>query len=124
MQEETKQTRVIFPSDLNNHSTLFGGRALMWMDEVAYISALRHLKHNAVTIEVNNLNYLQPIIAGDIIELIGKVTAEGNIKLTVHVEIYKEEVSSGEKKKAIEADFEFVPIDEKHRPIRIDKIKI
>ena len=86
------------------------------MDQKIYISLLAL----NILVNSNNLNYSNYQRA---LELIGKVTAEGNINQR-YMEIYKEEVSSGEKKKAIEADFEFVPIDEKHRPIRIDKIKI
>lgn len=119
MQNETKQTRVIFPADLNNHGTLFGGKALMWMDEVAYISVMRYLNQNAVTIAVNKLNYLNPVSAGDIIELTGRVTQTGSVKITVHVEIHKENVTNGERVKAIDADFVFVPIDENHKILRV-----
>ncbi len=38
---ETRQFKVIFPSTLNDHDTLFGGTAMQWMDEVAYITATR-----------------------------------------------------------------------------------
>jgi len=124
MTSGTTQTRVIFPGDLNNHETLFGGKALMWMDEVAYITVLRYLKHNAVTVAVNKLNYANAIKAGDIIEISGIVSAVGSVKLTVHVEIHKEEMETGIKSKAIEADFVFAPIDENHKPIRVQNAKM
>ena len=123
MTSETTQTRVIFPGDLNNHETLFGGKALMWMDEVAYITVLRYLNQNAVTIAVNKLNYSNPVKAGDIIEISGKVTQTGSVKVTVHVEIHKEIVTTGERVKAIDADFIFAPIDEKHKPVRVAVFK-
>lgn len=122
MNSATTQTRVIFPADLNNHETLFGGKALMWMDEVAYITVLRYIKNNAVTIAVNKLNYINAIKAGDIIEISGVVTQVGSVKITVHVEIYREEMESGQKSKAIEADFVFAPIDENHKPVRVKLI--
>ncbi|HBG70757.1 MAG: hypothetical protein A2W93_04385 [Bacteroidetes bacterium GWF2_43_63] len=124
MDSITTQTRVIFPCDLNNHETLFGGKALMWMDEVAYITVLRYLNHNAVTIAVNKLNYANPVKAGDIIEISGIVTNVGSVKITVHVEIQREEMETGGKSKAIEADFVFAPIDENHKPVRVPAEKI
>lgn len=33
----TTQTRVIFPCTLNDNNSLFGGKIMQWMDEVAYI---------------------------------------------------------------------------------------
>lgn len=41
---ETKQFKIIFQSSLNDHETLFGGIAMQWMDEVAYITAIRYSK--------------------------------------------------------------------------------
>jgi len=41
MKSETKQFKVIFPHTLNDHDTLFGGIAMQWMNEVAYIVAFR-----------------------------------------------------------------------------------
>lgn len=123
MESTTKQTRVIFPADLNNHGTLFGGRALMWMDEVAYITVLRYARTNAVTISVNKLKYLNAINAGDIIELTGIVTNIGAVKITVHVEIYREQMDNGNRQKAIEADFAFALINDEHKAIPVRNIR-
>ena len=38
---ETKQVKIVFKNLINDHNTLFGGIALKWMDEVAYITATR-----------------------------------------------------------------------------------
>lgn len=41
IQSETRQFKAIFPNTLNANETLFGGQAMKWMDEVAYITATR-----------------------------------------------------------------------------------
>lgn len=33
----TRVSKVIFPTTTNHHSTLFGGTALAWMDEVSLL---------------------------------------------------------------------------------------
>nr|HMQ43287.1 acyl-CoA thioesterase [Mariniflexile sp.] len=38
---ETRQFKMVFPNTLNDHETIFGGTAMKWMDEVAYITATR-----------------------------------------------------------------------------------
>lgn len=111
----TKQTRIIFPADLNNHGTLFGGKALQWMDEVAYISVLRAMRMNAVTISVDKLRYVHPVFAGDIIEIQGQVTETGRVKIKVQVRIIREEMTSGETQTAIEAEFVFALITKDHK---------
>ena len=36
------QTKMVLPNDTNPLNTLFGGRLLEWMDEIASISAHKH----------------------------------------------------------------------------------
>ena len=38
---ETNMIKCIFPDTTNHYNTLFGGTALNWMDEVAFITATR-----------------------------------------------------------------------------------
>ena len=40
-QSEARVIKAIFPSNTNHHNTLFGGDALAWMDETAFIAATR-----------------------------------------------------------------------------------
>ena len=40
IQSETRQFKAIFPNTLNANETLFGGQAMKWMDEVAYITEI------------------------------------------------------------------------------------
>ena len=38
---ETRITKAVFPNTTNHYATLFGGTALQWMDEAAFITATR-----------------------------------------------------------------------------------
>lgn len=55
-------------------------------------------------------DFKQPIPAGTIIELIGKVSTVGNTGLKVVVEIFIEEMYTEERLKAISGEFTFVAI--------------
>ncbi len=116
---ETTQTRIIFPFALNDRNNLFGGIAMKWMDEVAYITATRFLRKEAVTVSVENINFLLPVNQGSIIEIKGKVTEIGFVKIKVDVHILIEDKYSDRQEKAIEASFWFAAIDENQNPIRI-----
>jgi len=116
---KTTQTRIIFPESLNDHDTLFGGIALKWMDEVAYITATRFLRKETVTVAVESIKFLLPVNKGSIIEITGKVTEMGSVKIKVQVLVMVEDKNSDKQEKAIEANFWFAAIDENQNPVRI-----
>lgn len=119
MQTETKQSRIIFPCHLNDHDTLFGGITLQWMDEVAYITAVRHTRKKMVTISIQNTEFLFPLKQGMIAEITGKIIHTGKVKLEVHVEIFAEEIQTGYVHKAANSIFTFAAIDDSHNAVRL-----
>jgi len=119
---QTKQDRIVFPNVLNDHNTLFGGIAMQWMDEVAYITAIRFTKKKMVTVSVDKIHFLLPIEVGSIVEIIGSVVNVGAVKIGVQVEIYTQELNTGKKDKAVSALFAFAAVNETNRPVPIDEI--
>ena len=119
LNSETRQFKTIFPCTLNEHDTLFGGTAMQWMDEVAYITAIRFTKQKMVTVSADNIQFILPVKAGTIAEIIGKVIRVRNVKIEIKVEIYIEEMYADKREKAIEAFFTFAAINEFNNPTRI-----
>jgi acyl-CoA hydrolase len=119
-QYETKQFKVIFPNTLNDHDTLFGGTAMQWMDEVAYITATRFTRKKMVTVSADKVKFILPIKPGTIAEIIGNVFKVGHVKITIIVEIYIEDMQNNNKQKAVEALFTFAAIDEDFNPVIIN----
>lgn len=116
---ETRIFKAVFPGTTNHYDTLFGGTAMMLMDEVAFITATRFSRKRMVTISSDRINFTKPIPAGTIIELVGKVMEVGNTSMKVSVEIYIEEMYSFVREKAITGSFTFVAIDEHKHPIKV-----
>ncbi|MFZ4547600.1 MAG: acyl-CoA thioesterase [Bacteroidales bacterium] len=112
---ETNQFRIVFGSSLNDRGKLFGGEALKWMDEVAYISALRYTHMKVVTVSVDKISFLQPIMLGSIIEIIGTIHKIGNVKIEIMVQIFVETLDSDERVKAVEAIFAFAATDQNNK---------
>jgi len=117
---ETRQFKVVFPNTLNAHDTLFGGTAMQWMDEVAYITATRFTRMKMVTISTDKMKFKNAIKSGTIAEIVGRVIKVSNFKLDILVEIYVEEMFSEKKLKAVDAIFTFAAIDQNHKPIKIE----
>lgn len=117
---ETRQFRVIFPKNLNDQGNLFGGLAMQWMDEVAYITAMRFTKKKMVTVSSEKVQFLLPIKSGAIVEIIGKVSKVKNVTIEIHVEIYLEDMYSNLRQKVVKAFFTFAAINNVNKPIPIN----
>lgn len=119
-QSETKQFKAIFPNTLNANGTLFGGQAMQWMDEVAYITATRFTRQKMYTVNTENICFLKTVHPGSIIEVVGRVENVGAVKLKVKVEIYAEQMYGNIREKVVEGVFVFAALDDNLRPKRID----
>ena len=116
---ETRVAKMVFPSTTNHYDTLFGGEALKWMDEVAYIAATRFARKQVVTISTEQVDFKRPIPSGILFELVARVIHVGRTSLKVEVNIFLEELYSDKREKAITGVFNFVAIDENKRPTPI-----
>lgn len=120
-QSETSIFKAVFPNTTNHYDTLFGGTAMLLMDEVAFITATRFSRQLMVTVSSDKIDFKKPIPAGTIIELVGKVEHVGNTSLKVSVEIYIEQMYAEGRELAIHGSFTFVAIDEHKKPVKIIK---
>lgn len=113
------QSRVVWPCYLNDQGNLFGGQAMKWMDEVAYICARRYTREKVLTVSVENIRFIQPIKMGEVANVVGRVVDAGPVKLTIRLEITKDPSPAGIAEKAMEATFVFVTVDQNERPMRL-----
>jgi acyl-CoA hydrolase len=113
---------VVFPFCLNDHDTLFGGMAMKWMDEIAYITATRYTRKKIATVFVDGVKFISPIETGSILEITGKIIQIKNARIEVFVEVIAEEIYSCRKEKAIEAFFTLTAINDKHKPINLKNV--
>jgi len=116
---ETRQVKVVFKNLINDHNTLFGGIALQWMDEVAYITATRFCRKKVVTVSTGKIDFKNPIPYGTIAELIGSVEKAGSVKLEINVKIFIEEKYTDTRTLAVEGNFIFAAVDDKNLPVKL-----
>jgi len=107
---ETRVVKCVFPNTTNHYNTLFGGTALQWMDEVAFITASRFSRQKMVTVSSDRVDFKKPIPSGTFAELIGKVTMVGNSSLKVKVEIFIEQMYEVHRELAVVGEFTMVAI--------------
>ena len=109
-------TKTVFPGRTNHHNTLFGGEALAWMDEIAFVCATRFCRKPLVTISSNRVDFKEPIPEGSIVELIASIANIGRTSLVVEVNVFVEGMYEDDRHKAISGSFKFVALDEERKP--------
>lgn len=113
------QSRIILPCHLNDQNVLFGGEAMKWMDEVAYIKACRFTGANMVTIGVEKIRFIRSIQQGSIANIRATISHVGSVKLSVRVEILMSDRFSPAMEPAVEGIFIFTAINDKQQPMRL-----
>ncbi|MBC7556807.1 MAG: acyl-CoA thioesterase [Chryseobacterium sp.] len=112
----TKVFKVVFPNTTNHHNTMFGGKVMEMMDEVAFMTATRFARKSFVTVSCDRIDFKKPIPADTLIELIGQVKYVGNTSLKVHVEIFVEEMYADKREKSVSGDFTLVAVNSEKKP--------
>ncbi len=116
---KTSIVRTVFPGSTNHYDTLFGGNALKWMDEVAFITATRFGRSKFVTVSTDRIDFNTPIPEGHFVELIGEIGKVGKSSVVVEVSVYLEEMYSEYRNLAVKGEFTFVAIGENRRPVAL-----
>lgn len=113
----TQQFKVVFPKHLNSNGTFFGGEAMQWLDEVAFITATRYTRQRMITVKISNIHFLKPILPETILEIVGKIVKAGHVKLYIKVEAYAEDMYSQSRERMMEADFVFASCNDELIPV-------
>src|SRR5579875_515229 len=110
------RTSRVFPNDVNNHNTMFGGKLMSDIDMTASISAVRHCRKEVVTASTDSVDFLSPITQQDSVCLESFVTWTGRTSMEIFVKVIAENLLTGERKIAATAFSTFVALDENGKP--------
>jgi acyl-CoA hydrolase len=113
------QVVEVFPNDLNPHGTLFGGRLMQVIDNLAAIVAKRHSGKVCVTLGIDSVRFLNPAHHGDILVCKSSVNKAWKTSMEIGVKVIAEDFRSLEHKDILSAYFTFVAMDEENNPVEI-----
>lgn len=116
------RTSRVFPNDVNDHNTLFGGKLMSDADMLASISATRHSRSECVTASTDSVDFLHPITPLDSVCFESFVTWTGTSSMEVFVKIIAENLISGDRKIAATAFLTFVALDDDGKPTKVPGI--
>jgi len=115
----TIKTAQILPPDTNAYGTLFGGKLMAYMDDVAVIAAVRHSRRTCVTASTDSVDFLAPVKLGDFVILESFVTSTHKTSMEIFVKVLTESLKTGEKKVCATAFLTFVALDENGKPVEV-----
>ena len=113
----SEMAEVVLPAQTNALGKLLGGHVMHLVDIAAAMAAHRHSNSYVVTASVDYIDFRNSVSLGEIVMLKSQVNRVFNTSMEVGVEVYSENVLTGERKHTTTAYVTFVAIDEKtHRP--------
>src|SRR5690625_4911615 len=116
------QTRLVLPPDTNHLNTIFGGKVLAYIDEVAALAAMKHSNKVVVTASIDSVNFLSAAKVGDALELKAFVTYTGTSSMEVYVKVVAQNVLKNEEKLTTESFLTMVAVDDNGRPTPVPKV--
>uniref|UniRef100_UPI00403F60DA acyl-CoA thioesterase n=1 Tax=Sporosarcina sp. FSL W8-0480 TaxID=2954701 RepID=UPI00403F60DA len=116
-------TKLVLPPDTNHMQTIFGGKVLAYIDEIAAIAAMKHSnKRAAVTASIDSVDFLSSAKVGDVLELEAVVSSTGRTSMEVFVSVHSRDLLTGATKLTTESFLTMVAMDENNKPTPVPGI--
>jgi uncharacterized protein (TIGR00369 family) len=120
---ECRLIEMVFPEQTNHYGTLFGGQALALMDKAAFVVASRYARRTVVTASSEKCDFHVPVRQGQLVDLVARVVATGKTSLTVEVDLYSEDLLTGDRQLGTRGRFVMVALDAHGKPAAIPPLR-
>lgn len=104
------------PMDINANGHIFGGWVLSQMDIAGGIVAARVAQGSTATVAIDKMEFLAPILVGDLISVYASVERRGRTSLAIRLDVIASRHHGREEVKVTSGLFTFVALDENARP--------
>jgi acyl-CoA hydrolase len=116
------KTSLVSPPDTNIHGTMFGGKLMAYIDDVAAIAAMRHARKLAVTASSDSVDFLHPIVEGNSVCLEAFVSYTGRTSMEIFVKVVSENMLTGDRHICAVSFLTFVALDENGHPSEVPQV--
>ena len=107
----TETTELVLPQHANVHGTVLGGTVMHWIDLAAAVVANRHSRRPVVTAAIDEMAFLAPIFIGELACLSARLTLVDRSSMEIRVEVWAENLLTGERRHTSTAYVTFVAMD-------------
>jgi len=117
-----RMNELVMPNDTNPLGKLMGGRLMQWMDVCSGISAQRHCNRNVVTVAADSIEFKNAIELGEVVVIEGEVTRTFTTSMEIAMEVWAENLRTGERRLCTTSFYTFVAVDADGKPVPVPEI--
>jgi acyl-CoA hydrolase len=99
------------PTDVNFGGKMHGGAVLRWIDQAGYACAVAWSGKYCVTAAVGGIEFVAPILIGDLVQVRCKLVHTGNSSMHITVEVVARDLRSTVERLATHCVMTFVALD-------------
>ncbi len=104
------------PEHANVLGNVHGGIIMKLADEAGALAAMRHARSPVVTVAIDSLTFLEPILVGNMVTFHAELTYAGRTSMEALIKVMAEDPITGEKTNTNMAYMVYVAIDENKHP--------
>jgi len=113
---QIEMTELVLPNDTNLLGNLLGGRLMHWMDIAGALVASRHSNKTVATVALDSLDFRHPVRVGELVILKAKMTWAGRTSMEVSINVYAENLKTGNVMLTNKAFLTFVALGDDCKP--------
>ena len=117
-----EMTEMVLPNDANPHGNVLGGKVMYFVDLAGAMAAHRHSHRAVVTASMDGMKFLHGVKVGQILIVRAQVNRAFNTSMEVGVEVFSEDIHTGERQRTGAAFLTYVAMDAQGRPTPVPVI--
>ena len=99
------------PTDVNFGGKVHGGMVMKWIDQTGYACAVSWSGHYCVTVAVGGIQFVQPILIGDLVTVRCKLIHTGSSSMHFAVDVLASDLKVGKERLATSCVIVFLALD-------------
>ncbi len=114
MSEQDREITLRFlaqPSDVNFGGKVHGGMVMKWIDQAGYAAAVNWSGTYCVTVAVGGIQFIAPILIGDMVGVRARLAHTGNSSMHFAVDVMARDLENGKERLATSCVIVFVALD-------------
>ena len=121
-ESEFTLSALMGPQDANTYGNVHGGVIMRMVDEAGALVAMRHARAPVVTVAVDSMTFMHPILVGNLVLCKAKLTFVGRTSMEVRVEVIAEQPLEGTSTMTNTAYLVYVALDHNGRPTSVPEL--
>jgi len=112
-------SELTLPNDANGLGTLLGGRLMHLVDIAGALAAARHSRQFVVTASVDHMDFVEPVMIGELLVLRASVNRAFRTSMEVGVKVWAENMRTAYNRHVASAYLTFVALDKDRNAIPV-----